>query len=90
MFPANLIRHKNSELFFAIVAPVGADVETACNGLEQVLNRFNYDLYTVRLIEELKRVCKSNAVTSFWKTASARIGAMPDFPASAMGLDAWR
>lgn len=56
MFPANLIRHKDPELFFAIVAPVGADVETACSGLEQVLGRFNYVLRTVRLIEELKRV----------------------------------
>ena len=37
MFPANLIRHKDPELFVAIVAPVGADVETACSGLEQVL-----------------------------------------------------
>lgn len=56
MFPVTLIRHGDPELFFAIVAPVGADVETVCNGLEQVLNRFGYNLHTIRVIEELKRI----------------------------------
>jgi len=56
MFPVNLIRHRNPELFFAIVAPVGADVETVCAGLENVLSRFEYSLHTIRVIEELKRI----------------------------------
>ncbi len=56
MFPANLIRHENPELFFAIVAPVGADVDIVCGSLESVLSRFGYRLHTIRLIEELKRI----------------------------------
>jgi deoxycytidylate deaminase len=56
MFPVNLIRHLDPELFFAIVAPVGADVETVCSGLESVLSRFKYGLHTIRVIEELKRI----------------------------------
>jgi len=56
MFPINLIRHFDPELFFAIVAPVGADVETVCERLERVLARFNYNLHSVRVIEELKGV----------------------------------
>jgi hypothetical protein len=50
MFPVNLIRHLEPELFFAVVAPVGADVETVCSGLERVLGRFNYGLHTVRVV----------------------------------------
>jgi hypothetical protein len=42
MFPVKLIRHSDPELFFAIAAPVGADVETVCSGLERVLNGFEY------------------------------------------------
>jgi deoxycytidylate deaminase len=56
MFPVNLIRHLNPELFFAIVAPVGADVDTVCGELERVLSRFGYALHTVRVIEELKGI----------------------------------
>jgi deoxycytidylate deaminase len=56
MFPVNLIRHHDPELFFAVIAPVGADVGSVCNGLERVLNRFKYSLHTIRVIEELKRV----------------------------------
>jgi hypothetical protein len=56
MFPVNLIRHSDPELFFAIAAPVGADVETVCSGLERVLNGFEYSLHTIRVIEELKRI----------------------------------
>jgi deoxycytidylate deaminase len=56
MFPINLIRHLDPELFFAIVAPVGADVETVCSTLERVLGRFKYSLHTVRVIEELERI----------------------------------
>src|SRR5260370_1860822 len=33
MFPISLIRHKDPELFFAILAPVGADVERRCEWL---------------------------------------------------------
>ena len=56
MFPVSLIRHPDPELFFAVVGPVGADVESVCEGLERVLGRFGYSLYTVRVIEELKRI----------------------------------
>src|SRR6266576_4428356 len=56
MFPVNLIRHGDPELFFAIAAPVGADVETVCTGLERVLSRFGYGLHTMRVIEELRRI----------------------------------
>jgi deoxycytidylate deaminase len=56
MFPVTLIRHLNPELFFALVAPVGADVETVCSGLDRVLGRFAYGLHTIRVIEELKRI----------------------------------
>lgn len=55
MFPISLIRHKNPELFFAIVAPVGANVERVCDGLEQVLRRFDYALETIRVIEQLRQ-----------------------------------
>ncbi len=56
MFLVNLIRHLDPEMFFATVAPVGADVETVCAGLERVLSRFKYGLHTIRVIEELKRI----------------------------------
>jgi len=56
MFPVDLIRHKDPELFFATVAPVGADVEKVCDGLENVLSRFQYKLRTIRVIEQLKRI----------------------------------
>ena len=56
MFPVTLIRHKNPELFFAVVAPVGADVEVVCDGLERVLERFDYALHSIRVIEELRGV----------------------------------
>ena len=56
MFPVNLIRHADPELFFAVAAPVGADVETVCTGLDRVLGRFGYGLHTIRVIEELKRI----------------------------------
>ena len=55
MFPISLIRHKNPELFFAIVAPVGANVERVCHGLEQALRRFDYELETIRVIESLQQ-----------------------------------
>ena len=56
MFPVNLIRHRDPELFFAVVEPVGVDMDSACTGLERVLSRFQYALYTTRVIEELKGV----------------------------------
>ena len=55
MFPISLIRHKDPELFFAIVAPVGADVERVCEGLTEVLKYFNYRLEQIRVIEQLKQ-----------------------------------
>lgn len=56
MFPVNLIRHEKPELFFAVVGPVGADNDSVCDGLARVLNRFRYELHTVRVIEQLKKV----------------------------------
>lgn len=56
MFPVNLIRHRDPELFFAVIGPVGADVESVCDGLERVLSRFEYGLHTIRVIEELKGI----------------------------------
>ena len=56
MYPVDLIRHKNPELFFAIVAPVGADVERVCDGLAEVLNRFQYKLEIIRVIEQLRNI----------------------------------
>jgi deoxycytidylate deaminase len=56
MFPINLIRHLDPELFFAVISPVGADVAAVCEGLDRVLNRFKYRLHTIRVIEELKGV----------------------------------
>ena len=35
---------------------MGADVDRVCAGLESVLSRFKYNLHTVRVIEELKRI----------------------------------
>jgi deoxycytidylate deaminase len=55
MFPVSLIRHKDPELFFATVAPVGTDVEKVCEGLAEVLRQFNYKLETVRVIEQLRQ-----------------------------------
>lgn len=56
MFPVNLIRHQDPELFFAVVGPVGADSDSVCSGLESVLGRFDYRLHTIRVIEELNRI----------------------------------
>jgi len=53
MFPLSLIRHNNPELFFAIVAPVGANVGGVCEGLSDSLKGFKYKLKSIRLIEEL-------------------------------------
>jgi len=38
MFPVNLIRHLDPEMFFATVAPVGADVRDGMAGLERILS----------------------------------------------------
>ncbi|HXW55536.1 MAG TPA: deaminase [Candidatus Cybelea sp.] len=56
MYPIDLIRHNDPELFFALVAPVGADADRVCDGLEEVLKHFNYKLEVIRVIEQLKRV----------------------------------
>lgn len=55
MFPAKLIRHQNPEIFFAIVAPVGADVERVCESLEETLKRFAYKVEPIKVIEQLKK-----------------------------------
>src|SRR6266550_3707568 len=55
MFPASLIRHRDPELFFAIVAPIGAHIERACDELSQALMPFRYSLEPIRVIEELKQ-----------------------------------
>jgi len=55
MFPVNLIRHKDPELFFAIVAPLGADLDRACQGLSQALKPFGYRLEEIKVIERLKQ-----------------------------------
>ncbi|MGC1620781.1 MAG: anti-phage dCTP deaminase [Candidatus Acidiferrum sp.] len=56
MFPVDLIRHQDSELFFAVVGPVGSDTDSVCDGLANVLNRFKYGLHTIRVIAQLKRI----------------------------------
>jgi len=56
MFPINLIRHKDPELFFAIVAPVGADVDKVSTGLEEALKAFKYKVEPIRVIEQLRKI----------------------------------
>ncbi|MBZ5528867.1 MAG: deoxycytidylate deaminase [Acidobacteriia bacterium] len=56
MYPIHLIRHSNPELFFAIAAPVGADVERVCEGLAKALKYFDYNLEVISLIEQLKQI----------------------------------
>lgn len=55
MFPVNLIRHRDPELFFAVVAPIGADLERACLELSNALKTFKYKLETIRVIELLQQ-----------------------------------
>jgi deoxycytidylate deaminase len=55
MFPIALIRHINPELFFAIIAPVGADLDGVCSTLKESLARFDYKLEQIRVIEQLKQ-----------------------------------
>ena len=55
MFPVSLIRHEDPELFFAIVAPIGADLERACVELGQALKPFGYKLGPIKVIEQLKQ-----------------------------------
>jgi cytidine deaminase len=55
MFPISLIRHESPELFFAIVAPVGANVEGVRDGLAEALKGFKYKLEPIRVIEQLKQ-----------------------------------
>lgn len=56
MFPIDLVRHDDPELFLAIVAPVGADADAVCSTLEETLKRFNYELSIVRVVDQLKQV----------------------------------
>lgn len=55
MFPIQLIRHKDPELFVAIVSPAGADVDAVCEALEEALRKFNYKLQPIRVIQQLKQ-----------------------------------
>ncbi|PSH04080.1 MAG: hypothetical protein CXZ00_08480 [Acidobacteria bacterium] len=56
MYPIDLVRHKHPELFIALVAPVGADIEGVCNELVDSLARFEYSVQPIRVIEELKEL----------------------------------
>ena len=55
MFPIDLVRHDNPELFIAIVAPVGADTESVYKELNETLVRFNYTLKPIRVVEQIKQ-----------------------------------
>src|SRR6185437_16820186 len=90
MFPVNLIRHKDPELFLAIVAPVGADVDRVYEGLEDVLKRFQYSLHPVRLIEELKQFEKylRNEPLEEDKKIEGRMDAGDDFRLESGRMDA--
>jgi cytidine deaminase len=55
MYPIDLVRHANPELFIALVAPVGADSKSVCESLRETLGRFEYTLKPVRVVEELKQ-----------------------------------
>jgi deoxycytidylate deaminase len=55
MFPLALIRHENPELFFAVVAPVGADLDKVCEHLSGALQKFDYRLEQIRVISLLKK-----------------------------------
>jgi cytidine deaminase len=71
MFPVDLVRHDNAELFIAIVAPVGADADAVCNTLEESLRRFDYKMSTVRVVEQLKQF--SGYIEEDTETEYARI-----------------
>jgi len=58
MFEFNLIRHKNPELFFAVVAPVGADLDKLCQHLTRALLKFDYALEPIHVISLLKRISR--------------------------------
>ncbi len=75
MFPVNLIRHKDPELFFAIVAPVGANIEAVCDGLSEELKAFKYKVHQIRVIERLKQFEKflKNEPTDEYKKLKNRM-----------------
>jgi deoxycytidylate deaminase len=56
MFPIKLIRHKNPEIFFALAAPIGADLDKVCEHLAGALDRFDYRLEVIKVISLLKQV----------------------------------
>jgi cytidine deaminase len=56
MYPIDLVRHKDPELFFALVAPIGTDVEGVCDALTESLNVFNYAVKFIRVVEELRQI----------------------------------
>ena len=55
MSVASLARHADPELLFAVVSPVGADVERVCDGLIEALKHFEYELEIIRVSERCMR-----------------------------------
>lgn len=55
MFPIDLVRHDNVELFLGIVAPAGADADLVCESIQEALKRFNYTVEIIRVVEQLKQ-----------------------------------
>jgi deoxycytidylate deaminase len=90
MFPINLIRHKDPEIFFAIVAPVGADVDRVCDGLSEVLKTFDYQLELIRVIEQLKQFGKflKNESEPLDEKIEGRMNAGDEFRDKAGRMDA--
>jgi deoxycytidylate deaminase len=90
MFPINLIRHKDPEIFFAIVAPVGADVDRVCDGLTEVLKSFAYQLELIRVIEQLKQFGKflTNEPEPLDEKIEGRMNAGDEFRDKAGRMDA--
>ena len=90
MFPVNLIRHQDPELFLGIVAPVGADVDRVCEGLLEALKSFGYKLEFIRVIEQLKQFEKylKNEAVALDKQIEGRMNAGDNFREKTGRMDA--
>jgi deoxycytidylate deaminase len=90
MFPVNLIRHQDPELFLGIVAPVGADVDRVCKGLIEALKPFGYKLELIRVIEQLKQFEKylKNEPVALDKQIEGRMNAGDNFREKTGRMDA--
>ena len=55
MFPFDLGRHDNVELFLGIGAPVGADTNLVCESIQEALKRFDYTVEIIHVVEQLKQ-----------------------------------